>query len=84
MITFTFIFSFTVFLPVPQKVYTLPPTGSVDFITEATDEQKTLLQSTLDRLREQINQKRLLVKPCFKDFDRLVNVYVSYYSIMIF
>ena len=78
MITFTFIFSITVFLPVPQKVYTLPPTGSVDFITEATDEQKTLLQSTLDRLREKINQKRLLVKPCFKDFDRLVNVHVSY------
>lgn len=66
---------FAVFLPMPQqKIYTLPATGSVDFISEATDEQKALLHSALDRLRDQINQKRILVKPCFQDFDRSVNV----------
>ena len=68
---------FAVFLPMSQKkkIYTLPATGSVDFMSEATDEQKALLQSALDRLRDQINQKRILVKPCFQDFDRSTNTH---------
>eukprot|EP00731_Ephydatia_muelleri_P005665 Em0002g1841a len=55
----------------------LPPLGATDFAAMATNPEKSLLDGVLFRLSERVCQKRILVKPCFQDFDRHHIGYVS-------
>jgi Ca2+-binding EF-hand superfamily protein len=49
----------------------LPILGSVDFTSRDVEEhQREILQATMSRLKDIINQKRLLIKPYFQDFDK--------------
>ncbi len=48
----------------------LLPVGAVDFPSEASEGERETLEGAVFRLRERISQRRVLVKPCFQDFDR--------------
>lgn len=48
----------------------LPREGATVWYDTATDEQKILLQQAINKLSAQLGQRRLLVRPCFQDFDR--------------
>jgi len=48
---------------------TLPCLGAVDFSTASAGE-KEILETVMSRVRERVNQRRVLAKPCFQDFDK--------------
>ena len=56
----------------PCNKLDLIPLGGVDFKTLATDHQKEVLHTVIQRLKDRVSQRRILVKPCFQDFDKLV------------
>lgn len=43
----------------------------------ASDEHKQLVDETLERLRERADQRRVLLKPTFQDFDRHNNGHIT-------
>lgn len=43
------------------------------------DTQRTLLEGALRRIKEQVDKKRILVKPVFQDFDRYNIAYMYMY-----
>jgi len=49
---------------------TLPHLGAVDFSSTASPGEKEMLEVVMFRLRERVNQRRVLAKPCFQDFDK--------------
>lgn len=44
---------------------------------EMSEENKKLYNKTMERIRQQIKRKRILIEPCFKDFDRHGNQRIS-------
>ena len=61
----------------PCNKLDLIPLGGVDFKTLATDHQKEVLHTVIQRLKDRVSQRRILVKPCFQDFDKLVVIWLS-------
>ena len=48
----------------------IPRLGAVDFSSTASPAEKETLEAVMFRLRERANQRRVLAKPCFQDFDK--------------
>ena len=48
----------------------LPREGATLWEQTATDDQQLTLQVAIDRLAAQLDQRRLLARPYFQDFDR--------------
>ena len=55
----------------PIETFLLPKPGTVDW-TQASEEHKALYDKTMENLRQQVQQKRMLIEPVFKDFDQWV------------
>jgi len=53
----------------PAEVFGVPKPGTVDW-EMATEDHIKLFESTMDRLRQRTNQRRVLSKPVFQDFDK--------------
>lgn len=47
------------------------PVGAIDFAACANEHQKQLLKTVLNRMKDVVHQRRVHMKPCFQDFDRL-------------
>ena len=52
-----------------HEPHTLPRAGAVDSQSVSASQQETL-SGVMARLSERVGQRRVLVKPCFQDFDR--------------
>jgi len=48
----------------------LPREGATVWEQTASDDQQLTLQRAMDRLAAQLDQRRLLARPYFQDFDR--------------
>ena len=53
----------------PQEIFRVPKPGTADW-TEASDNHCDLYEATMTRLRSRVEQRRILLKPVFQDFDR--------------
>ena len=53
----------------PQEIFRVPKPGTVDW-KNASDDHRSLVDATMDRLRQRAEQRRVLAKPVFQDFDR--------------
>ena len=53
----------------PQEIFRVPKPGTVNW-TNASDDHLSLYNATMDRLRQRTEQRRVLAKPVFQDFDR--------------
>jgi len=60
----------------PSEIFRIPKPGTMDW-TYASDEHKQLVDETLQRLRERADQRRVLLKPVFQDFDRHNNGHIT-------
>ena len=54
-----------------SEMFCVPKPGTVDW-TNASEDHKSIVDSTLERLRQRMNQRRVLAKPVFQDFDKYV------------
>ena len=50
-------------------IFLVPKPGTYDW-AGASDEHRGSLTGIMDRLRQRANQRRVLMKPVFQDFDR--------------
>ena len=57
----------------PQEMFRVPKPGTIDW-AEAEDCHKDLYEATMDRIRARVQQRRILLKPVFQDFDRLASL----------
>ena len=53
----------------PSKMFVVPKPGTVR-VELASEEHSDLFNKTMDRLRQRVEQRRVLVEPVFQDFDR--------------
>ena len=53
----------------PQDRFHVPKPGTLQW-SYATEDQKTFVDSIMERLRQRADQRRVLAKPVFQDFDR--------------
>ena len=53
----------------PLEIFRVPKPGTVDW-TFASEEHREFYNQIMDRLRARVNQRRVLVKPVFQDFDK--------------
>ena len=53
----------------PQERFHVPKPGTLQW-EYATEDQKTFVDSIMERLRQRADQRRVLAKPVFQDFDR--------------
>ncbi|XP_060063466.1 uncharacterized protein LOC132543930 [Ylistrum balloti] len=60
----------------PMEMFRVPKPGTIDW-AYATEDHKELFESTMERLRQRINQRRVLAKPVFQDFDKHNNGHVT-------
>ncbi|KAL4239473.1 hypothetical protein ACF0H5_000288 [Mactra antiquata] len=60
----------------PQEIFRAPKPGTMDW-GYASDDHKSLYDATMDRLRQRSDQRRVLAKPVFQDFDRHNNGHVT-------
>lgn len=60
----------------PQEIYRVPKPGTMNW-DFASDEHKNFLFEIMERLRQRANQRRVLPKPTFQDFDKHNNGYVT-------
>ena len=71
---FYFFYLFTELASAVSVPIPLPPPpfrpGAVDFANEALDEEQKCLEAVLYRLKGKIQQRRIMAKPVFQDFDR--------------
>eukprot|EP00111_Clytia_hemisphaerica_P009000 TCONS_00026380-protein len=58
----------TAVLP-PAETYHMPKPGATDWTTVNKDKQMEL-DDVMQKMRWKTNQRRILAKPCFQDFDR--------------
>ena len=65
-------FSFFVVFAITTSGFTgpLPRLGAMDFSSTSSPAEKETLKAVMFRLRERANQRRVLAKPCFQDFDK--------------
>lgn len=62
---------------VPQsEVFRVPKPGTVNW-EGASQDHLNLVAETMNRLQQKVNQRRILCKPCFQDFDRHNNGHVT-------
>lgn len=59
-----------------SEMFQVPKPGTIDW-SNATEDHKSLLEITMDRLRQRIVQRRILAKPVFQDFDNHNNGHVT-------
>ena len=52
-----------------QEQFLVPKPGTMDF-NFASDDHKDFLNQIMERLRARANQRRVLPKPVFQDFDK--------------
>lgn len=52
-----------------QEIFRVPKPGTVDWNC-ATEDHRSLYDATMDRLRQRAEQRRVLAKPVFQDFDK--------------
>ena len=55
-----------------QDRYLVPKPGTMPW-DNASEEHKTFVDSIMERLRQRAEQRRVLAKPVFQDFDKLVS-----------
>lgn len=60
----------------PQEIYCVPKPGTVDW-READEGHKELYEQTMARMRARADQRRILMKPVFQDFDKHNNGYMT-------
>mgnify|MGYP000010550446 CR=1 FL=1 len=53
----------------PQEIFRVPKPGTADWNC-AGDDHRSLYDATMDRLKQRSDQRRVLAKPQFQDFDR--------------
>ena len=53
----------------PQEIFCVPKPGTVDW-AEADNNHLDLYEATMSRIRSRVEQRRILLKPVFQDFDR--------------
>lgn len=59
-----------------QEVFLVPKPGTMDFDNASNDHQG-FVEEIMERLRQRSNQRRVLAKPVFQDFDRHNNGHVT-------
>ena len=64
------VYTCTHFTTVPSESTPLPRPGAVDFSATAGEDDSEVLEEALQRLSDRVEQRRVLTKPCFQDFDR--------------
>lgn len=52
-----------------MDTFRVPKPGTVDWENASSDHQN-LFEQTMERLRQRLNQRRVLAKPVFQDFDK--------------
>lgn len=60
----------------PQEIFRVPKPGTIDWGC-ASEDHKSLYDATMDRLRQRADQRRVLAKPVFQDFDKHNNGHVT-------
>lgn len=60
----------------PQEIFRVPKPGTMDW-GYASDDHRSLFDATMDRLRQRSDQRRVLAKPVFQDFDKHNNGHVT-------
>ncbi|KAK7507459.1 hypothetical protein BaRGS_00001394 [Batillaria attramentaria] len=60
----------------PQEIFRVPKPGTVDW-QEADPNHVDLYEATMDRIRSRVEQRRVLLKPVFQDFDKHNNGHVT-------
>lgn len=55
----------------PQEIFRVPKPGTVDW-NQSSEDHRSIFDATMDRLRQRTNQRRVLTKPVFQDFDKYV------------
>jgi hypothetical protein len=53
----------------PQEIFRVPKPGTVNW-DQSVEDHRSIFDATMDRLRQRTNQRRVLTKPVFQDFDR--------------
>ncbi len=53
----------------PQDLFRVPKPGTMQW-ENASDEHKAFVDAIMDRLRQRAEQRRVLAKPIFQDFDK--------------
>ena len=53
----------------PQEIFRVPKAGTLDWNC-ASEEMHKEVDGIMERLRERANQRRILAKPVFQDFDK--------------
>ncbi|XP_013383058.1 uncharacterized protein LOC106153608 [Lingula anatina] len=59
-----------------QEIFRVPKPGTMDW-RYASEEHQAIFEEAMERLRQRANQRRVLAKPVFQDFDRHNNGYVT-------
>ena len=54
---------------VPSDDFVMDKPGTLDW-TSAPDMARMTVDEAMERMRERVEQRRVLLKPCFEDFDR--------------
>ena len=62
----------TAVLPAAET-YHMPKPGTTQWDAVQTDKQKQFEQ-VMENMRLKTNQRRILAKPCFQDFDRYIDI----------
>ncbi|ELU01670.1 hypothetical protein CAPTEDRAFT_182794 [Capitella teleta] len=60
----------------PQEIFRVPKPGTMDW-RFASEDHKALHDQVMQRLQDKANQRRILTKPFFEDFDKHNNGYVT-------
>lgn len=59
-----------------SEMFRVPKPGTVNW-EGATQDHINLVAETMNRLQQKVNQRRILCKPCFQDFDRYKDITYS-------
>lgn len=60
----------------PQEAYVTPKPGTMDW-SQASDDLRRVCEETLQRMRQKVQERRMLVRPDFQAFDKLNHGHVS-------
>lgn len=52
----------------PQETFKVPVAGTMN-LSDTNENHRQLLDSTISRLRQRVEQRRILLRPVFQDFD---------------
>lgn len=52
-----------------QEIFRVPKPGTVDW-NEASEDHVHLYNETMNRIKQRVEHRRILMKPTFQDFDR--------------